>query len=322
VSLIEAKGIVVTFAIRKGLKKLPFNAVDNVDLEIEQGMIVGLLGESGSGKTTLGKVTLDLVKSTKGTVKFMGKDIRKMYKEDYRKYRLNAQYVPQDPYASLHPFKTTKDILMDIIKYHKLVHSDKEALELISDTMIKVGFNPPEKYLNKYPFQVSGGERQRVSIARALLLKPMYIVADEPVTMLDASLKGAIVSTLKNTIQAMRTSLLFITHEITLLQYFGSQTKVLVMYLGRVVEQAPLGELLQNPLHPYTQALISAIPVADPKARASRKLLLRGSPPSPLSKPPGCPLSDRCPFVTEKCHKEEVVLKAISSKHLVACHLY
>jgi len=150
----------------------------------------------------------------------------------------------------------------------------------------------------------------------------MYIVADEPVTMLDASLKGAIVNTIKNAIATIGISLLFITHEITLLQYFGSQTNVLVMYLGKVVEQAPLKELLHNPLHPYTQALASAIPVADPKARTTRKLLLRGAPPSPLNKPPGCVLSDRCPFAIEKCRREQPILKAISPNHLIACHLY
>jgi len=321
-SLIEAKDIVVRFHIRRGLRRISFNAVDDVDLEIEQGTIVGLLGESGSGKTTLGKVTLDLIKPTKGTVKFMGRDIRKMNKEEYMRYRINAQYIPQDPYASIHPFKKVRDILQEIVKYHGLAKNDKEAIEIILDTMSKVGLNPPEKYLDKYPFQLSGGERQRVSIARALILKPKYIVADEPVTMLDASLKAGIVRTIRDAVASMGTSLLFITHEITLLQYFGPQTKVLVMYLGKVVEQAPLKELLQNPLHPYTQALISAIPVADPKARATRKLILRGTPPSPLNKPPGCPLADRCPFATERCFKEPPALKAISPNHLVACHLY
>jgi oligopeptide/dipeptide ABC transporter ATP-binding protein len=320
--LIEAKDIVVRFYIRRGLRRISFNAVDDVDLEIEQGTIVGLLGESGSGKTTLGKVTLDLIKPTKGIVKFMGRDIRKMNKEEYMRYRINAQYIPQDPYASLHPFKKVRDALQEIVKYHRLAKNDKEAIEIILDIMSKVGLNPPEKYLDKYPFQLSGGERQRVSIARALISKPRYIVADEPVTMLDASLKGAIVNTIKNAVSTMGTSLLFITHEITLLQYFGPQTNVLVMYLGKVVEQAPLKELLHNPLHPYTQALISAIPVADPKARATRKLILRGTPPSPLNKPPGCVLSDRCPFATEKCRKEQPILKTISPNHLIACYLY
>lgn len=319
--VIETKNVTVKFHIRKGLKRLSFTAVDRVSISIPKGFIYGLIGESGSGKTTLGKVTLALIKPSSGEVLFRGKNIYKMDKMEFKQYRINAQYIPQDPYASLNPYKKVKDILMDIIHYHRMANSYKDALSMVIDTMAKVGLNPPEKYLERYPFQLSGGERQRVSIARALILKPAYVVADEPVTMLDASLKASIVKTIKDMIHDIKSSLLFITHEITLLQYFGSSTIVGVMYLGKLVEQASLKDLLESPFHPYTQALISAIPVADPKARETRKLMLTSITPSPLNKPPGCPLSNRCPFVMDICKKEEPPLKQIKPKHYVACYL-
>ncbi len=320
-NVIEAKNIVVKFYIRRGLRRIGFAAVDNVSIAVPKGSIFGLIGESGSGKTTLGKVTLALIKPTKGEVLFQGRNIFDMDKKEFKKYRVNAQYIPQDPYASINPYKRVRDILTDIAKYHKLALNNKEALDMAIDIMNKVGLNPPERYLDKYPFQLSGGERQRVSIARALMLKPAYIVADEPVTMLDASLKASIVKTIKDMVREIGSSLLFITHEITLLQFFGPSTLVAVMYLGKLVEQATLKELLEEPLHPYTQALISAIPVPDPKARETRKLILSGTTPSPLNKPQGCPLSNRCPFAMDICRKEEPQLKQVSPTHFVACHL-
>ncbi len=321
-SLITAKNITMTFSIRKGLKKLYFNAVDNTSIDINEGEVVGLIGESGSGKTTLGKITLDLLKPTKGEIYFQGTNIRKMNKQEYKKYRINTQYIPQDPYASLNPYRRVIDLLIDVVKYHKLASTDEEALEVVRDVMVRVGLTPPEKYLKRYPFQLSGGERQRLSIARAVVLKPRYIVADEPVTMLDASLKAGIMTTLANLIEGMRSSLLFITHEISLLQFFGEKTRIIIMYLGKFVEEAPLANIINNAAHPYTQALIAAIPIPDPKARETRKIMLKGPQPSPINRPPGCVLSNRCPFVMDICRKEQPPIIEVDKNHFVYCWLY
>ncbi|MEM3980570.1 MAG: ABC transporter ATP-binding protein, partial [Ignisphaera sp.] len=316
------KNITMTFSIRKGLKKLYFNAVDNISIDVNEGEVVGLIGESGSGKTTLGKITLDLLKPTKGEVYFQGKNIRKMNKQEYKKYRINAQYIPQDPYASLNPYKRVVDILSDIVSYHMPKLTNDQVVDLVSKTMERVGLSPPEKYYEKYPFQLSGGERQRLSIARAIILNPRYVVADEPVTMLDASLKAGIMSTLANLIEEMNSSLLFITHEISLLQFFGEKTRVIIMYLGKFVEEAPLSKIINNAAHPYTQALIAAIPVPDPKARETRKIILKGPQPSPVNKPPGCVLSNRCPFAMDICRKEQPPAAEIDRNHYVYCWLY
>jgi len=320
--IIEARNIVVRFGIRKGLRTYRFNAVDGASIEIGAGEILGLVGESGSGKTTLGKVTLGLIKPFKGEVLFKGKNIYEMSKEEFKQFRINAQYIPQDPYASLHPLKRVGDTLIEILLYHRLVHSRQEALEHVSTILEMVGLSPPEKYLNKYPQQLSGGERQRLSIARALTLRPAYIVADEPVTMLDASLKAGVVKTLRDLVKKFNSSLLFITHEILLLQFFGENTKIAVMYLGEVVERGSVKNVLPNPLHPYTQALLSAIPIPDPKARETRKVVLKGEIPSPLNKPQGCPLHPRCPFAMDICKKEKPPLVEVEKDHHVSCWLY
>jgi len=209
-NVIEARNIVVRFYVSAGLfRRQPFNAVDDVNMTIRKESIVGLVGESGSGKTTLGKVTLDLLRPYSGDVLFQGKSIYNATPEEYRKYRVNAQYIPQDPYASINMFRKVGRALLDIVHYHKIVR----------DIMIKVGLSPPEKYINKYPFQLSGGERQRLSVARALILKPAYVVADEPTTMLDASLKASVVKTIRNMVKELGLSLLYITHEMTLTPY-------------------------------------------------------------------------------------------------------
>jgi len=322
-NVIEVRNVTVRFPVRRGLlRRVYFNAVDNVSLEIKKGTVLGLVGESGSGKTTLGKVTLALLKPYKGDVLFLGKSIYKMDKEEFRRYRINAQYIPQDPYASINPFKKVKDVLLDIVRYHKLASTEEEAMKYVEDIMIKVGLRPPEKYLNMYPIQLSGGERQRLSIARALVLRPAYVVADEPTTMLDASLKAGIIETLRDMVKALGLSLLFITHELSLLQFFGPKARVAIMYLGKIVEEGFVKDVLTEPLHPYTRALLLAIPVPDPRERYTRKLILKAPSPSPLNRPTGCILSDRCPYATSICKKEEPPLKEVSGDRKVACHLY
>ena len=220
-------------------------------------------------------------------------------------------------------FRKVGEALLDIARYHKLDQRyGVDIMDIVRDIMIRVGLSPPEKYINKYPFQLSGGERQRLSIARALILRPAYVVADEPTTMLDASLKANIVKTIRDMVKEFGLSLLYITHEITLLQYFGPETEVAVMYLGKIVEKGTVKDILLDPIHPYTKALLAAIPVPDPKERYTRKVLLKGSIPSPLNRPSGCVLSDRCPFAEAICKKEPPQLKVVSPGREVACHLF
>jgi len=321
-NIIEARNIVVRFGIRMGLRTRYFNAVDGASIVVRRGEVVALVGESGSGKTTLGKVTLGLLKPTSGEVLFQDKNIYEMNEDEYKQFRKNAQYIPQDPYASLHPLKTVRQILLDVVMYHKLASDASEAEEIVEETLRSVGLTPPSKYLNKYPMQLSGGERQRLSIARALILKPLYVVADEPVTMLDATLKAGIIRTLRDLITRFNSSLLFITHELTLLQFFGERARAYVMYLGEIVESGYVKDILFDPLHPYTKALLDAIPLPDPKARATRKVILKGSIPSPLNKPQGCPLHPRCPFALDVCSKSKPPIVNMGSDRFVSCWLY
>lgn len=320
-SLITVKNVSKKFGLRKGLRTIEFYALKDIDLEIPRSSLIGLVGESGSGKTTLGKITLALLKPTSGEVLYEGKNLFELTKK--KEYRRLFQYIPQDPYASLNPFKTVKQLLTEPLLYHKLVSDKREAMEVVSELMTNIGLTPPERYMNIYPPQASGGERQRISIARALILKPIYVVTDEPTTMLDASLKSGIMTMLREFVTKASTSLLFITHELSLIQFFGPNPPVTVMYLGKIMEQGILKDLLNEPLHPYTKALIHAMPVADPKYRSKRGIILNEAPPpTPVNRPPGCPLSDRCPLVFDLCSKEEPVLKNISATRKVACHLY
>jgi len=321
-NIIETRNVVVRFGLRMGLRTRYFNAVDNASIVVRRGEVVALVGESGSGKTTLGKVTLGLLKPTSGEVLFQDKNIYKMNEDEYKQFRKNAQYIPQDPYASIHPLKTVRQILLDVVMYHKLASDASEAEEIVEEALRSVGLAPPSKYLNKYPMQLSGGERQRLSIARALILKPLYVVADEPVTMLDATLKAGIIRTLRDLIARFNSSLLFITHELTLLQFFGERARTYVMYLGEIVESGYVKDILFDPLHPYTKALLDAIPLPDPKARATRKVILKGSLPSPLNKPQGCPLHPRCPFAMDICSKSKPPIINMSSDRFVSCWLY
>lgn len=319
--LITVKNVSKKFGFRKGLRTTEFYALKDIDLEIPRSSIIGLVGESGSGKTTLGKITLALLKPTRGEVLYEGKDIFELTKK--KEYRRLFQYIPQDPYASLNPFKTVKQLLIEPLLYHKLASDKREAMEIVYELMTNIGLTPPERYMNFYSPQASGGERQRISIARALIVKPTYVVADEPTTMLDASLKSGIMTTLREFVTKANISPVFITHELSLMQFFGPNSTVTVMYLGKIMEQGILKDLLNEPLHPYTKALIRAMPVADPKYRSERGILLKEArPPTPVSKPPGCPLSDRCPFAFDLCSKEEPALKNISATRKVACYLY
>jgi len=322
---VVTEDLVVTFISKKGLfTKIPFNAVDHVNISVEQGTTIGLVGESGSGKTTLGKTIIGLYKPTSGHVYYHGKDIWKISEEEFMKFRMSSQIIHQDPYSSLNPYKSVYDVLSVPLRAHKLVKSEQEEREKIYSMLREVGLNPPEFFAEKYPFELSGGQRQRVSIARAMLLEPDLVIADEPITMLDASLRLGILDTMISLQKKMNLSLLFITHDLGMAYYIvGERGKIAVMYLGEIVEYGPAGKVLREPQHPYTKALLSAIPEPDPiKSRSKQLMKLKSlDPPDPTKAPPGCKFSDRCPFAFDRCLKERPKLVDVGDDK-VACWLY
>ncbi len=274
-------------------------AVDSVSISIMPGDIVCLVGESGCGKSTMGYMIAGLLPASDGQVLFKGKDISQMNKEEYRHYRHNVQIVHQDPYASLNPTQLVEQMLMTPLLHHRRVKNRAEARAKAAELLHIVGLTPPADFLVKYPHQLSGGQRQRVSVARALTLEPSFIVADEAVSMVDVSLRVSILSMLTHLREIFHVTFLFITHDLALAKYFAwEEGRIIVMYLGRVVEEGPTQRVIQNPRHPYTQALLYAVPEADPEiARTKKHIELREADiPSLLNLPSGCSFHPRCPF--------------------------
>ncbi|RLF98307.1 MAG: oligopeptide ABC transporter ATP-binding protein [Thaumarchaeota archaeon] len=317
--ILELKDIKTYYYIRKGFfKTLEVKAVDGVSLKIDRGMIMALVGESGCGKTTLGKTSLRLVKPIYGRIFFNGVDITDLPEEDLRWFRRRAQIIFQDPYSSIDPFMKVKDILEEPLILHQ-IGDKRERLELINRALEDVKLTPVEKFMDKYPHMLSGGQRQRICIARALILKPNYIVADEPVSMIDASSRAEILYLLRDLQQRYGISILYITHDIATVRHFTDH--VAVMYLGKIVEMADPKMIIDDPLHPYTQALIEAIPEPDPSNRFRERKVLEGEPPSPVNPPSGCRFHPRCPYRSRRCEVEEPKLLKVKPGHLVACHL-
>jgi peptide/nickel transport system ATP-binding protein len=287
-------------------------AVDDVSLEIESGETVALVGESGCGKSTLGKTLLRLVQPTKGTIAFKGEDISHQEGRALRATRRNIQMIFQDPFASLNPRHTIRDILSSPLKVHGV--GDKlERTRLVEAMIDRVGL--PREALERYPHEFSGGQRQRIGIARALILNPELVVCDEPVSALDLSIQAQILNLLAGMKQDFGLSYLFISHDLSVVRYFAD--RVLVMYLGRIVESADNSELWTRPLHPYTRALMDAVP--DP-SRRKQAAPITGDLPSPSNIPKGCRFHPRCPLATDLCRQEEPQFRAIKAGHQVACH--
>lgn len=312
--LLEAKGLTKEFTL-KNRKKV--HAVSDVSLEIFKGETLALVGESGCGKSTLGRTLIRLIKATSGEIAFGGTDITSLSENDFGPYRRRMQLIFQDPYASLDPRMTVRDIVAEPLKTHKLCRTREEMTERVLSLLRDVGI--PEEFLFRYPHQFSGGQRQRIGIARAIALDPALIVCDEPVSALDVSIQAQVVNMFEDLQKELGLTYLFIAHDLSVVRHISN--RIGVMYLGKLVELADSFELIAHSVHPYTRSLISAIPEADPKtARAAKRIPLEGDVPSPLNPPSGCRFRTRCPYADEQCANECPQLKEVSPGHFAACH--
>ena len=313
--LLEIKNLKKHFIIKgekAGQNRL--RAVEDVSFDIFKGETLGLVGESGSGKTTAGRTLLRLYEPTAGTIIYDGKDITKVPIQPYRR---KMQYIFQDPYASLNPRMTVGDIVGEPIDIHNLASNKAERRERINSLLEQVGLNSEQA--TRYPHEFSGGQRQRIGIARALAVEPEFIVCDEPVSALDVSIQAQIINMLEKLQQDMGLTYLFIAHDLAVVKHISQ--RIGVMYLGKIVELTETRELHARPMHPYTRALLSAIPAFDPQVNRSKKrIILEGEIPNPLTPPKGCVFSTRCPYAKEICREQTPVLKEMSSGHQVACH--
>jgi oligopeptide transport system ATP-binding protein len=319
--LLAIKDLKVHFPVRRGLLQRTVGtvkAVDGVSFEVAEGTTLGLVGESGCGKSTTGRAILRLVEPTSGTARLGGVDLFALEGKELRKARRQMQMIFQDPYASLNPRMTVLDIVGEPLRVHGLSTSRADMLEQVARLLEKVGLDPG--YLRRYPHEFSGGQRQRIGIARALALNPRLVVADEPVSALDVSIQAQIVNLLARLQEELGLTYVFIAHDLAVVRHLSKE--IAVMYLGRIVERAKAEDLFASPRHPYTQALLSAIPIPDPKVERSRKrLVLVGEVPSPLKPPSGCAFHTRCPQVMDRCKVEAPALVDRGGGHLSACHL-
>jgi oligopeptide transport system ATP-binding protein len=320
--LVQVTNLKKHFPILRGIIRrqvAAVQAVDGVSFDIYKGETLGLVGESGCGKSTTGRTILQLLKPTDGDVEFQGRDLTALTKNELRKARRNMQMIFQDPYASLNPRMSVGRIIGEPLDIHNIGNAKSRA-ERIQELLKVVGLNP--YFINRYPHEFSGGQRQRIGIARALATNPSFIVADEPISALDVSIQAQVVNLLDDLKADLGLTYLFIAHDLSMVRYISD--RVAVMYLGRIVELTNRDELYEHPLHPYTQALLSAIPIPDPDKEAKRqRIILKGDVPNPANPPPACRFHTRCAYATDICKEIDPEFRNLGTKdepHMVACH--
>jgi oligopeptide/dipeptide ABC transporter ATP-binding protein len=314
--MIRVNNLVKHFPVRGGVLKRVVGwvkAVDNVSFSIQEGETLGLVGESGCGKSTIGRTMLRLIAPTSGSVEFNGVNLFELGRDELKEMRRNMQIIFQDPYASLNPRKPVADSIMAGLNIHR-IGTPAERYEIVMETLHKVGLEP--YHARRYPHEFSGGQRQRIGIARALALRPKFIVCDEPVSALDVSIQSQVLNLLDDLQAEFELTYLFVAHNLSVVEHISD--RVAVMYLGKLVELAPRKELFHNPLHPYTQALMSAIPIPKPRQKRER-IILEGEVPSPLNPPSGCRFHPRCPFNQERCSSGEPPWEDMGGGHWVTC---
>jgi len=318
-ALLSIEKLRMWFPIRKGVFQRhtgDVKAVDGLNFEVRRGETLGLVGESGCGKSTTGRAILQLYRPTEGKVFFKGQDLTKLKGGALRRMRRDMQMIFQDPYASLNPRMTVGTIIGEPLRVHGMA-SGKERQEKVQDLLKVVGLNP--YFINRYPHEFSGGQRQRIGIARALAVNPDFIVCDEPVSALDVSIQAQVINLLEDLQEQFGLTYLFIAHDLSVVRHISD--RVAVMYLGKIVELADRVELYENPLHPYTKALLSAIPIPDPILEMERKrIILSGDVPSPVNPPSGCNFHTRCPIAIDLCKQEDPEWRKLGRDHWVACH--
>ncbi len=317
--VLEVRDLKKHFPVKKGLLRRTVGhvyAVDGVSFSIGEGETLGLVGESGCGKSTVARTVLRLIEPTAGSIRLAGHDITHLGNAEMRPHRREMQIIFQDPFASLDPRMSAGDIVAEPLMVHGMVNG-KERAERVAALFQQVGLQPAQ--MRGYPHEFSGGQRQRICIARALALNPKLIVGDEPVSALDVSIQAQVINLMVSLQREKRLSYLFIAHDLAVVEHISH--RIAVMYLGRIVETADKETLFRRPLHPYTEALLSAVPIPDPKIKR-KKRVLQGDVPSPVNPPPGCAFHTRCPYVMARCKQEAPMLKEISPGNLVACHLH